>query len=105
MRLVARGFEEESNNIRKESPTCLKENLRLIVCIVSLNGWSIHSIDIKSAFLQGYNIERDVYLKPPKEAATSNKLWKLVTTVYGLVDAPRAWYVRVCDELISAGLK
>ena len=104
-RLVARGIEEESSNIRKDSSTCLKENLRLIVCIVSLNGWSIHSIDIKSAFLQGYNIKRDVYIKPPKEAATSNKLWKLVTTVYGLVDAPRAWYVRVCDELIKAGLK
>ena len=44
---------------------------------------------IKSAFLQGKPVERDVYLNPPKEVHTK-KIWKLHTTVYGLGDAPRA---------------
>ena len=43
---------------------------------------------IKSAFWQGKSIEKDFFIKPPKEANT-NKLWKLKTTVFGLCDAPR----------------
>ena len=35
-------------------------------------------MDIKSDFLQGKSIERDVIIKPPKEVNT-NKLWKLKT--------------------------
>ena len=42
-------------------------------------------MDIKSAFLQGKSIQRDVFIKPPKEANT-NKLWKLKTTVYELCE-------------------
>ena len=54
--------------------------------------WTIHSVDVKSAFLQGKEINRDVYVKPSQEAET-DKLWKLKTTVYGLFDAPRVWYL------------
>lgn len=42
-------------------------------------------------------------LKPPKDAHTK-KLWKLNTTVYGLGDAPRAWYLCVKDELLKIGV-
>ena len=52
---------------------------------------------MKAAFLQGYSIERDLYLKPPKEAGTLN-LWKLKKTVYGLCDAPRSWYLNTISE-------
>ena len=102
-RLVARGFEEiDGNCIRKDSPTCGKENLRIIFLFIGMNDWKINTMDIRAAFLQGNPIERDVYLKPPKEAHTK-KLWKLNTTVYGLGDAPRAWYLCVKDELLKIG--
>ena len=52
--------------------------------------------------MQGKPIERDVFIKPPKEANT-NKLWKLNTTVYGLCDAPREWYLSVKKELLATG--
>ena len=42
-----------------------------------------NKLDINSAFLQGKPIERDVYVKPSKEAHTK-KIWKLDATVYGL---------------------
>ena len=32
-----------------------------------------------------------------------NKLWKLKTTVYGLCDAPRVWYISVKEVLLKAG--
>ena len=32
--------------------------------------WKIHSGDVISAFLQGQEINRNVYVKPPQEAKT-----------------------------------
>ena len=46
--------------------------------------------------------DQDVYLKPPKEAGPEN-LWKLKTTVYGLRDVPRVWYISVKEVLLKAG--
>ena len=37
--------------------------------------WAIHSVDVKWAFLQGKEINKDVCVKPPQEAETV-KLWK-----------------------------
>ena len=99
-RLVAKGFEESSSNLRKDSPTCLKENLRLVLSIASNKRWKIHSLDVKSAFLQGKKIARSVFLRPPIEAHT-DKVWKLKKTIYGLSDASRSWYLRVQEVLES----
>ena len=56
--LVARGLEEgEDSPIRKDSPTCMKESMRLTLVTAASKGWIIGSLDIKSAFLQGQKIE------------------------------------------------
>ena len=99
-RLVARGFEDHEINIRKDSPTCTKMNFRMMLTIAASRGWKINSLDIQSAYLQGTNIERDIFLKPPQEANT-NKIWKLKKCVYGLNEAARMWYLRVSNELVS----
>ena len=102
-RLVARGFEEDSSQFRTDSPTIIKENIRLVSYLAIQNKWKIHSMDVKSAFLQGFRIERDVFLLPPPEVNTG-KLWKLNCSVYGLCDASRAWYLKVSDELLKIGV-
>ena len=101
-RLVARGFEEDKAQLRTDSPTCYKESLRLLLCILASKKWKLQSIDIKSAYLQGNNISRSIFLQPP-DCANSKKLWKLVKTPYGLVDAGRQWYIRVVKLFISLG--
>ena len=58
-----------------------------------------NTMDIKSAFFQGKPIEKDVYLKPSKEAHTK-KIWKLDATVYGLGDTQRAWHLCVKKKRI-----
>ena len=63
--LVARGFEEDSSNILKDSPTCTKESMRLILTLLASKNWPCNAIDIKSAFLQGKQIERPVFLIHP----------------------------------------
>ena len=70
-RLVAPGFEElDRDNIRLDSPTSCKENFRLVLTIIVSHKWKIKSLDIKSAFLQGQPINREIFLKPPIEAGT-----------------------------------
>ena len=103
-RLVVRGFEEDTFTLRKDSPTCSREAVRLTFSIASSRKWKCHALDVKAAYLQGNQIEREVLVKPPPEY-DMGKLWKLRKTVYGLSDAARAWYLRVKDELNSLGVK
>ncbi len=102
-RLVARGFEEDSKTLRTDSPTCAKESLRLCLSIISCQQWKLHTLDVKSAFLQGTPMQRTVLIKPPKEA-NSMHLWKMLRCPYGLADAGRLWYLRLKKELLDAGL-
>ena len=103
-RLVVRGFEENSDSLQKDSPICGKDTLRLIFSIFASKGWTLYSLDVKAAFLQGLPIEREVYLKPPKHAGT-DKLWLLLQCPYGLTDASRKWYLRVVCEFCQLGGK
>ena len=82
-----------------DSPTCSKEVLRVSLTIFLSQSWSLNSIDIKSAFLQGKEINRQVYLKPPKNFAREGKVWLLKKIVYGLSDASKSWYTRVKELL------
>ena len=103
-RLCARGFEdEEGTNRRTDSPTCSKEALRITFAISASSNWTCKSMDIKRAFLQGNTLDREIVVKPPKEAKT-NKLWRLNKCVYGLNEASRYWYNRVHEEFRKIGL-
>ena len=97
-RLTARGYEEDSN-IRSDSPTVQSTSLRLLLAIAATNTWNICCTDIKSAFLQGKVLERQVFIKPPREAEAKGTLWKLNKCLYGLTDASRQWYEEIDEKL------
>ena len=104
-RLVARGFEDLDNgNILKDSPTCSTESLRTVLSVIAQKKWSVHTMDVKTAFLQGAELSREIFIKPPKEANFEG-LWKLRKCVYGLADASLAWYKRVCEVMYELGAK
>ena len=103
-RLVARGFEDIHNQGKNDSPTCTKDSLRLALTIMASKDWKCMSMDIKTAFLQSFQLEREIFLVPPKEAET-DKLWKLNKAVYGLNEASRQWYNRVSHELNKLGME
>ena len=69
--LVAHGFEDDSSNFTKDSPTCSHECLRLVFATAATMSWDITAIDITATFLQGGPIEREVYLKPPANACSN----------------------------------
>ena len=66
-RLVAKGFQEKQDNLRADSPTCLKETLRLVITIAAAKKWDVRTLAFQSAFLQRKEIERDIFLIPPPE--------------------------------------
>jgi hypothetical protein len=105
-RLVARGFEEiDTEKIPKDSPTCSSESLRMILAVFAQNGWKPNSIDIKTAFLQGSALSRDIFVRPPSEAKVRDIVWLLRKCVYGLSDASLQWYNRVKEVLLGCGAK
>ena len=103
-RLVARGFEEDMPEWEKDAPTCNAETLKLCVSLINMKKWTCKTLDVKTAYLQGEKIKREVYLKPPKEVSYDG-LWKLNKTVYGLKDAAKAWYMTVVKIVEDLGGK
>ena len=64
-------------------------------------------MDVKSAFLNGILHEK-AYVEQPKgfeDPHFSNHVYKLNTTLYGLQQAPLAWYERLTNFLIKKGYK
>ena len=62
-------------------------------------------MDIKTAFLQGADINREIFVKPPPEANCVGLIWKLRKCVYGLSDASLSWYNRVKEVLEQCNVK
>ena len=63
-------------------------------------------MDVKTAFLQGERLDRNVFLQPPPEAnCPAGYIWKLNRCVYGLADASLKWYDRVRKFMIQNGCK
>jgi hypothetical protein len=102
-RLVAKGFQDpDKDTLTCAAPTAHKSSLRLALAICAMMGWSPNSIDIKTAFLQGEPIQREVYLRPPREAGEPpNILWRLLKSVYGLIDSPERWFAKVKSVLVG----
>ena len=74
-RLCIRGdLEKGKNLVRSDSPTVGKETLKLALSIAANEGFIVKSGDIKSAYLQGLDIQRQILVKPPPEAGLSGKL-------------------------------
>ena len=103
-RLTARGFQEDAD-FPTDSPTVQKHSLKLLLAFAATKQWEVKTTDVSSAFLQGDQMDRDVYVKPPREAAAPGKLWRLNKCLYGLKDASRKWYLRVLSKLKDLDFK
>jgi hypothetical protein len=61
----------------------------LLVAITIFNGWSLHNLDIITAFLYG-NLNKDIYIGIPEGIGLDPKRYilKLCHSLYGLKQAP-----------------
>lgn len=85
-----------------DCPSIGKGAIRMFLSICSSHNWIVQTTNVKSAFLQGKELKRDVYLKPPKGSNTPNGIiWKLKHCLYSFKDGARQFYLSVKEELIK----
>ena len=87
-RLVARGFQEKESP-QSDSPTMLRESLKLYFVVAANEDFTLRSIDIRAAFLQARGLDREVFLEPPKDVKSEGKIWLLKKPLYGLNNTSR----------------
>nr|GFD27592.1 putative ribonuclease H-like domain-containing protein [Tanacetum cinerariifolium] len=76
------------------APVARIKAIRLFLAYASFIGFLVYQMDVKSTFLYG-NIEEEVYIcQPPgfEDPEDPDKVYKEVKALYGLHQAPRAWY-------------
>ncbi|GJW02044.1 putative ribonuclease H-like domain-containing protein [Tanacetum coccineum] len=108
-RLVAQGHRQEEGIDYDEvfAPVARIEAIRLFLAFASYKGFLVYQIDVKSAFLYG-TIEEEVYVYQPPgfvDPAHLDKVYKVVKALYGLYQAPRAWYETLSSFLLENGYR
>lgn len=79
--------------------------LRIILCLAVHYHWPLRQLDVSNAFLHGVLTE-DVYMRQPlgyKDSAHPHYVCKLSKALYGLRQAPRAWYALFSSYLLTLG--
>nr|GEV75005.1 copia protein [Tanacetum cinerariifolium] len=108
-RLVAQGHRQEEGIDYDEvyAPVARIEAIRIFLAFAFFMGFIVYQMDVKSAFLYG-KIDKEVYvsqlpgfidLKFPK------KVYKVIKALYGLHQAPRAWYATLSTFMVHSGYK
>lgn len=83
------------------SPIARYDTIWVLLAITRKLGWSVHNLDVKSAFLNGFLTE-EIYVQQTanfKVASKEDKVYKLHKALYGLKQASRAWYNTIDTHL------
>jgi hypothetical protein len=88
------------------APLARMESVGLLA-LAAQEGWRVHHMDVKSAFLNG-DLKKEVYVHqlpgfeiPGKEG----KVLRLRKALYGLRQAPRAWNAKLDSTLKGMGFE
>ncbi|GJV23170.1 putative ribonuclease H-like domain-containing protein [Tanacetum coccineum] len=104
-RLVAQGYTQEEGIDYDEvfSPVARIETIRLFLAYASFKDFVVYQMKVKSAFLYG-KIEEEVYVcQPPgfEDPNFPDRVYKVEKALYGLHQAPRAWYETLSTYLLD----
>ncbi|GJV66716.1 putative ribonuclease H-like domain-containing protein [Tanacetum coccineum] len=108
-RLVAQGHRQEEGIDYDEvfAPVARLEAIRIFLAYASYMGFIVYQMDVKSAFLYG-KIDEEVYVSQPpgfQDPKSPEKVYKVVKALYGLHQAPRAWYATLSTFLLKNGYR
>ncbi|GJZ66508.1 retrovirus-related pol polyprotein from transposon TNT 1-94 [Tanacetum coccineum] len=106
--LVAKGYNQQEGINFKESfsPVARWEAVRLFVAYAAHKSFPIYQMDVKIAFLNE-PLKVEVYVNQPDGFVDPHRLDKvchLKKALFGLKQAPRAWYDELSNFLVSKGL-
>ncbi|GJT86032.1 putative ribonuclease H-like domain-containing protein [Tanacetum coccineum] len=96
-RLVAQGHRQKEGI----------DGIRIFLAFASYMGFIVYQMDVKSAFLYG-KIDEEVYVSQPPgfiDPKYPKKVYKVVKALYGLHQAPRAWYATLSTFLLKNGYR
>nr|GEX67629.1 hypothetical protein [Tanacetum cinerariifolium] len=85
------------------APVARIEAIRLFLAYASFIGFMVYQMNVKSAFLYG-TIEEQVYVCQPsgfEDPDYPDKVYKVIKALYGLHQAPRAWYETLANYLLE----
>jgi hypothetical protein len=105
-RICARGFEqiEGIDYFETFAPVVQWMTVRIVLIMTILLHLENKQIDYTAAFLQA-PIDHDVYVEMPKLFNVKGKVWKLQRAIYGLKDAPRAYFLHTKNKLEELGFR
>nr|GFA86956.1 hypothetical protein [Tanacetum cinerariifolium] len=104
-RIVVQGHSQEEGIEYEKvfAPVARIEAIRLFLAYASFIGFMVYQMDVKSAFLYK-TIEEEVYVCQPsgfEDPDHPDKVYKVVKALYGLHQAPRAWYETLANYLLE----
>ena len=78
--------------------------IRVILTLAITHKWPLQQLDVNNAFLNGL-LEEEVYMTQPPGFESSDKslVCKLNKAIYGLKQAPKAWFERLKVTLLKFG--
>ncbi|GJY09201.1 putative ribonuclease H-like domain-containing protein [Tanacetum coccineum] len=108
-RLVAQGFRQEEGIDYDEffAPVARIEAIMLFLAFASFMGFPVYQMDVKSAFLYG-TIREEIYVHQALgfvDPDHPNKVYKVIKALYGLHQAPKAWYETLSSFLLENGFR
>uniref|UniRef100_A0ACD5TXY1 Uncharacterized protein n=1 Tax=Avena sativa TaxID=4498 RepID=A0ACD5TXY1_AVESA len=108
-RLVAKGYAQRQGVNFDEvfAPVARMETVRVLIALAAHDGWEVHHMDVKSAFLNG-DLAEEVYVRQPPgfvDDDNEHMVLKLRKALYGLRQAPRAWNSKLDSSLVELGFE
>jgi len=85
------------------APVAKSTTIRCILAMTAANGWELHDMDVKTAFLNG-DLDKDVYMEQPEgyvDTTYPDKVYRRLQALYELKQAPKMWYAKLDDFLKS----
>ncbi|GKA32982.1 putative ribonuclease H-like domain-containing protein [Tanacetum coccineum] len=95
-----------TSKMSKEEPK-EGEAIRLFLAYASFKDFMVYQMDVKSVFLYG-KIEEEVYVcQPPgfEDPDFPDRVYKVEKALYGLHQAPRAWYETLSTYMLDNGFQ
>jgi len=106
-RLVAKGFHQRPglDYTQTFSPVVKPITVRLVVSLALQHNWPLRQLDVNNAFLHG-SLTEEVYMQQPPGFIHPDKphhVCRLRKSIYGLKQAPQAWYKTLSKFLCDYG--
>ena len=89
------------------APVVQWSTVRLLLTLILTNGWQTKQVDYTNAFAQAA-IDEEVYIEQPKGFGHKDgidKVLKLNKSLYGLRQAPKSFFDKLCQGLKERGWK